>query len=211
MAIINYLLRRAIRHWQLFLNLSLGIVLAMALLASAPLLVDTVLEIGLRHEILAANAFDRNLHLQTYALTEAPIVEELDSQARYWLEKWVGDYLERTILSVDSTWMIPWVGGEPLLSDRINLSFHDSIKGPGACRRDVCFALGLFTSGYHTSRDCMASRPSPFWGLPPSLPGRASNQRRLQRVGLIGVIIAKETSYENTNRGTAIFSPSPSL
>jgi len=128
MAIINYLIRRAIRHWQLFLNLSLGIVLATVLLASAPLLVDTVLEIGLRHEILAANASDRNLHLQTYALTEAPVIEELDSQARYQLEKWVGDYLERTIFSVNSTWMIPWVDGEPLLSDRVNLSFHDGIK-----------------------------------------------------------------------------------
>jgi len=128
MAIINYLLRRAVRHWQLFLNLSLGIVLATALLASTPLLVDTVLEIGLRHEILAANTPDRNLRLQTYALTEAPIIEEFDSQVRYWLEKWLGNYLERTILSIDSTWMIPWVGGQPLLSDRVNLSFHEGIK-----------------------------------------------------------------------------------
>jgi hypothetical protein len=128
MAIIHYLLRRAIRHWQLFLNLSLGIVLATALLASAPLLVDAVLEIGLRHEILAASAPDRNLRLQTYALTEEPLVEELDTQARYWLRKWLGAYLERTVLSVDSTWLIPWAGGEPLLNDRVNLSYHQDIQ-----------------------------------------------------------------------------------
>jgi hypothetical protein len=127
MAIIDYLVRRAIRHWQLFLNLSMGIVLATALLASAPLLVDTVLEIGLRHRILAADAPDRNLSLQTYVLTEAPAIEKLDSQVRYWLRRWLGSYLERAILSVNSTWMIPWVDGEPLLSDRVNLSFHDGI------------------------------------------------------------------------------------
>ena len=128
MAIINYLFRRAIRHWQLFLNLSLGIVLATALLASAPLLVDTVLEVGLRHEVLAANAFDRNLRLQAYALTETPVIEDLDGQVRYQLERWLGGYLEQTILSVHSSWMIPWVGGEPLLNDRVNLSFYDGIE-----------------------------------------------------------------------------------
>jgi hypothetical protein len=128
MAIINYLLRRAIRHWQLFLNLCLGIVLATALLASAPLLVDTVLEIGLRHEILAASASDRNLHLQTYALSEASTIEELDRQVRAQLNRWLGNYPERTILSVNSSWMLPWVDGEPLLNDRVNLSFHEGIQ-----------------------------------------------------------------------------------
>jgi len=29
-----------------------------------------------------------------------------------------------------------------------------------------CFAPGLLTSGYHTRVDCMALRPSPFWGRP---------------------------------------------
>ena len=128
MAIFNYLLRRAIRHWQLFLNLSLGIVLATALLASAPLLVDTVLEIGLRHEILVANASERNLLLQTYALTEASTIGELDRQVRYQLDRWLGNYPERTILSVSSSWMIPWVDGEPLLNDRVNLTFYDGIQ-----------------------------------------------------------------------------------
>ena len=128
MAIIDYLVRRAIRYWQLFLNLSLGIVLATALLASAPLLVDTVLEIGLRHEILAANASDRNLYLQTYALTEALSIGELDRQVRYQLDRWLGKYPERTILSVDSSWMIPWLDGEALLNNRVNLSFHDGIQ-----------------------------------------------------------------------------------
>jgi len=128
MAIINYLLRRAIRHWQLFLNLSLGIVLATALLASAPLLVDTVLEIGLQHEILSANTSDRNLHLQTYALTEASAIGELDRQVRYQLDRWLGNYPEHTILSVNSSWVIPWVGGDLLLNDRVNLSFHGGIQ-----------------------------------------------------------------------------------
>ena len=128
MAIFNYLLRRAIRHWQLFLNLSLGIVLATALLASAPLLVDTVLEIGLRHEILAASASDRNLHLQTYALSEASTVGELDRQVRVQLDKWLGNYPERTILSINSSWMLPWVEGEPLLNDRVNLSLYEDIQ-----------------------------------------------------------------------------------
>lgn len=128
MAIIHYLLRRAIRHWQLFLNLGLGIVLATALLASAPLLVDTVLEIGLRYEIQAANAAVRNLCLQTYEHPEAAVVEELDRQVREQLEKRLGSYLDPAILSLDSTWMIPWVGAEPLLDERVNLSFHDGIQ-----------------------------------------------------------------------------------
>ena len=128
MAIVNYLLRRAIRYWQLFVNLSLGIILATALLASAPLLVDTVLEIGLRHEVLAAGISDRNLHLQTYALTEASTIAELDGQVRHQLDRWLGTYPEHTILSVSSSWMIPWLDGEALLNDRVSLSFHDGIQ-----------------------------------------------------------------------------------
>lgn len=129
MAIVIYLFRRAVRHWPLFLNLSLGIVLATALLASAPPLVDTVLEIGLRQRILAAGAPDRNLFLQTYALTEAPAIEALDRQARRWLDRWLGSCVERTILSAYSTWMIPWgADGELLSADRVNLSFQDGIQ-----------------------------------------------------------------------------------
>ena len=86
MAIIHYLARRAVRHLQLFLNLSLSTILATALLSSAPPLVDAVLEIGLRHANQTANVLDRNLRLQTYVLTEAQAIERLDSQARYWLE-----------------------------------------------------------------------------------------------------------------------------
>ncbi|MBN1483390.1 MAG: FtsX-like permease family protein [Chloroflexia bacterium] len=127
MAIIHYLLRRIRRHWQLFLNLGLGVVMATALLASTPLLVDAVLEIGLRHEILAAGPSVRNLNLQCYELPQAPVVQELDRQVRAQLEDRLGRYLQRVTLAVESTWMIPWVGGEAQLDDRIHLRFYEDI------------------------------------------------------------------------------------
>jgi len=41
-----YIIKRAARHWQLLLTLSLGVILATGLLASGTLIVDTVIQLG---------------------------------------------------------------------------------------------------------------------------------------------------------------------
>ena len=43
MVFLPFILRRARRHWQTLVTLSLGVILATALLSSAPLLVDGVI------------------------------------------------------------------------------------------------------------------------------------------------------------------------
>jgi len=128
MLILRYLLRRAIRHWQLFLSLYLGVILGTSLLASGPLLVDTVMEFGLRHKLLTADPFDRNLNLQTYERAEIPPVAVLDSQVRATLKENLGRHIEQIILSIDSTWMIPWLDGQPVANQRVNLAFYEGIE-----------------------------------------------------------------------------------
>ncbi|MBN1148370.1 MAG: FtsX-like permease family protein [Anaerolineales bacterium] len=128
MVIFRYLLRRIVRHWQLFLPLSLGVILGTTLLASGPLLVDTVMEFGLRHKLLTADPFDRNLNLQTYERAEIPFVAVLDSQMRTTLGKRLGKHIEQIILSIDSTWMIPWLDGQPVMDQRVNLAFYEGIE-----------------------------------------------------------------------------------
>ncbi len=128
MALFNYLLRRAVRHWQLFLTLSLGVIMSTALLSSSPLLVNTVMEMGLRHEILAADTLDQNLRLQTYTPTEESTIDGLDARVRTVLQARLQDLARQTILSISSHWMIPWEEGEAILDQRITLCFHEGIE-----------------------------------------------------------------------------------
>jgi hypothetical protein len=128
MLILRYLLRREIRHWQLFLSLCLGVILGTSLLASGPLLVDTVMDFGLHHRLLTSASFDRNLNLQTYEYAEIPPVAALDSQVRAALEENLGRHIEQIILSIDSTWMIPWLDGQPVADQRVNLTFYEGIE-----------------------------------------------------------------------------------
>ena len=128
MVILHYLLQRSIRHWQLFLSLSLGVILGTTLLASGPLLVDTVMEFGLRHKLLTADPFERNLNLQTYEHADIPSVAVLDSQVRTVLKERLDKHIERIILSIDSTWMIPWLDGQPVTDQRVNLAFYEGIE-----------------------------------------------------------------------------------
>ena len=66
---LSFLVRRASRYWPVLATLSLGVVLATALLASGPLLVNTVVEFGLRRTLLNAETLSANLRL---VLSEKP-------------------------------------------------------------------------------------------------------------------------------------------
>jgi putative ABC transport system ATP-binding protein len=72
--LILILIRRTRRYWQVLATLSLGVILATALLASGPVLVDTAIEFGLRRTLLnadpAADPAGVNLRLVTSAALE---------------------------------------------------------------------------------------------------------------------------------------------
>ncbi len=128
MAIVHYLVRRAARHWHLFLTVSLGVILATALLASAPLLVDTVTEFALRHKLQSSEVLDANLRLRRHAPSEEEVVRTVDAQVRAMVDRHLGDKVNQIVLAMGSYWMIPWIGGEPLVKERVNLRLYEGIE-----------------------------------------------------------------------------------
>ena len=136
MAFLPFILRRARRHWQILLTLSLGVVLTTALLASGPLLVDIVIEMGLDLTFQSSGVADGNLRLTTSthsASSEQAQVDQvgfqaLDSEIQALLRGALGEHLDCVTRSAESKWMFPWVGGQLATDQRVNLRFYEGIR-----------------------------------------------------------------------------------
>jgi ABC-type lipoprotein release transport system permease subunit len=123
-----FVLQRARRHWHILLTLTLGVILATALLASGPLLADTVVEMGLHLAFQSAGVPDANLRLATTAQPDQLDFQALDGQIRDVLDGALGDHLDRTIWSAQSPWAFPWVEGELAKDQRLNLRAYQGIE-----------------------------------------------------------------------------------
>ncbi len=128
MAFLLYILRRARQHWQTLLTLSLGVVLATALLVSGPLLVDTVTEMGLHLTLQSSSVADGNLRLTTSTQVDQVGFQALDSDIQALLRAVLGEHLECVVWSVESKWMFPWVGGQLATDQRVNLRSYEGIQ-----------------------------------------------------------------------------------
>jgi hypothetical protein len=84
MALLRYILQRTKRHWQMFLTVSLGVILATALLASAPLLVDVVVELGLHATLRMSDPAVGNLRLSTHVRLGQQETGELEDCSPGW-------------------------------------------------------------------------------------------------------------------------------
>ena len=128
MTFLPFILRRATRHWQILLTLCMGVVLATALLTSAPLLVDTVVEFGLRHTLQSSKPSDGHLRLTTHVQVDQDGYQALDAQVQGMLQARFGEYVAQTIRMVNSQKMFPWIDGQLVADQRVNLSIYDDIQ-----------------------------------------------------------------------------------
>ena len=128
MSFLPFILRRARQHWQLLLTLSLGVILATALLSSGPLLVDTVVEMGLYLTLQSSGAEAGNLRLATQAQVDQAGFQSLDDEIRSLLQVALGKHLDRVVRTAESEWMFPWADGQLATEQRVNLRFYEGIQ-----------------------------------------------------------------------------------
>ncbi|MCA9944844.1 MAG: FtsX-like permease family protein [Anaerolineales bacterium] len=121
-----FILRRAARHWQILLTLSLGVLLSTALLASSPILVNTVVEFGLRRNLLVADAADSDLRLKAFGRLNAAEYAELDEQVQHTVNGRLSTFIDQTIPVLGSRWFHPWRDGNLLPEDRLNFRAYGS-------------------------------------------------------------------------------------
>jgi hypothetical protein len=123
-----FILRRARRHWQTLLTLSLGVILATALLSSGPLLADTVVEMGLHLTFQSASVTEANLRLATTAQVDPVGSQALDGEVQALLRSGLGAHLDRVTWSAQSPWAVPWMDGERARDQRINLRAYQGVR-----------------------------------------------------------------------------------
>jgi FtsX-like permease family len=128
MTSLPFILRRARRHWQILLTLSLGVILATALLASGPLLADTVTEMGLHLTFQSSSVTETNLRLTTSTHVDQTSFQALDGEMRPLLQAALGEHLDGVTWSAQSAWMFPWRDGEPATDQRVTLRSDQGLE-----------------------------------------------------------------------------------
>jgi hypothetical protein len=128
---LAFVMRRATRYWQVLVTLSVGVILATALLASAPLLINTVIEFGMRRTLLDADPMAVNLRLILRAEPDVVQYRDLHSAVQDLVYGYLGAQLDRTVPSGSTRWAFPWVDGELLPDRRVNVRFYDRAYGSG--------------------------------------------------------------------------------
>lgn len=124
---LQFVMRRASRYWQVLVVLALGVVLATALLASAPVLTNTVIEFGMRRALLDADPAQGNVRLATRSDPDLAQYRRLDAAVSELVRAHFSGELDTVIRSGDARWMYPWVEGELRIERRVRLSFYGSL------------------------------------------------------------------------------------
>lgn len=119
MNLLSLVLRRAAHHWQMLATLGLGVIIATALLAAGPVLVNTVVEFGLRRSLLAADPLAGNLVLRAFGRTDADEFAAHDAAVRTTVATRLDPYQERIVSSVGARWLFPWVDDVLLADERL--------------------------------------------------------------------------------------------
>jgi hypothetical protein len=140
MAYLPFILRQALRHWQVLFPLILGLILATGLLASGPMLVDTIMDFAMIYKLRSAEALKRDLRLTAYENPNSLEYQSLDSQVRTRIANNLGGYTDAIISTASSHWAHPWVDNQLLRDHRINLRFYQDIEN------HVEFVSGNFPS-----------------------------------------------------------------
>jgi ABC-type lipoprotein release transport system permease subunit len=125
MNFLTYLSRRLTPYWQVLLTLALGVILAVTLLASGPVMVESVLDFALHRTLTSSDPLDANLRLVTTIEPSATQFELLNEEALVDITSRFGRYLEQVIPTGETRWTHPWPFGEALKDQRVNFAYYN--------------------------------------------------------------------------------------
>ncbi|MCB8917996.1 MAG: ABC transporter permease [Ardenticatenaceae bacterium] len=146
MNLLAFIFKRATRHWQILATLSLGVLLATALLASGPILVNTVVEFGLRRTLSAGSVLRGNVALAAYAFisdTPEPDYQALDEAVQTAVAARLGEYMVQVVPSSATWWLLPWADEQVLAGNRLNLRTY----GGEELRQKLALVAGEWPAG----------------------------------------------------------------
>ena len=124
MNFLAYLYRRLALYWQVLLTQALGIILAVTLLASGPVLVDAVLDFALRRILSSSEPVDAHLRFVTTMDPDAATFQNLDEDLSEVVHLRMGSYLELVVPTGETQWTHPWLQEGIVKDQRLNFSFY---------------------------------------------------------------------------------------
>lgn len=149
MILLAFVAKRALRHWQILATLAFGVILATALLASGPILVNTVVEFGLRRTLATADVLRGNLRLAAFAFLPGADIEsrylDLNQELLQAVDQYAGPHTQAVMRSLESWWMQPWVDETLQTDQRLSLRAYQ-VAGNSEDGWDVADAI-VFESG----------------------------------------------------------------
>jgi ABC-type lipoprotein release transport system permease subunit len=124
MNFLAYIYRRLTLYWQVLLTLALGIMLAVTLLASGPVMVESILDFSLRRTLISSEPIEANLRLLTSIEPDASVFQTLDGNVQGIIHSRFRRYLGQIVLKGETRWSYPWLQGIASKDQRVNLSFY---------------------------------------------------------------------------------------
>ena len=114
--------------------------LSTAMLASSPILVNTVVEFGLRRTLLAEDAATSDLRLKAAGRLDATEYAAFNKQVEQVVNGRIPPFIDQIVPVLGSRWFHPWRDGNALLEERINFRAYGN--GDTDVRQYVTFASG---------------------------------------------------------------------
>jgi ABC-type lipoprotein release transport system permease subunit len=147
--LLTFILKRAARHWQILATLALGVILATALLASGPVLVNTVVEFGLRRTLLSGGVLDGNVRVTSFSMTtfDPADYQAYDEAIQGVLVERLGDYSHQIVRSGNSWAFLPWLNEQLLGDERVSVGFYGG-HVTGAAEDDTTPQLEFVEGGW---------------------------------------------------------------
>jgi ABC-type antimicrobial peptide transport system permease subunit len=120
----TYLFRRLRLYWQVLFTLALGVVLAVTLLASGPVMVESVLDFALHHTLETSEPVDAHLRFVTTVNPDVSTFQMLDKELSDVLYPRIEKYLDQVVPTGETQWSYPWLQDEAVKDQRVNFSFY---------------------------------------------------------------------------------------
>ena len=127
MNLFAYFLRRMRHRWLMIVLLILSVTLATGLLASGPLLADTVINIALPYRLRSSAPLDSNLQLTSYERLDVIAYQSLNTQIESLLQSHFGQHIANVIGGARTNWLVPWYMEQVVPDQRINFRYYEDL------------------------------------------------------------------------------------
>lgn len=112
----------------MLLVVAFGVIVSTGLLSSAPILINTVIELGLPRRLRAADPADAHLRFSTFENLGEIDFRDVDESLQVLIQQQFAGHLDQIVLSISTHWAHPWLDGSLLPDERINFRRFDDLE-----------------------------------------------------------------------------------